>query len=166
MAVGAGRGRVANAGDDSVMRYDLRTRSRRFISVPDGPSKVVVRGNSVWVTSRESDHLARIDVRPSHGQAAHAGDPFALAVDPRFVWVTELGRDRVSRVAYTPQGRHFRFARPLGGQAGTERNEDVMTGLAPGTEFAGHLIDTVAGRGGMGVVYRATQLRARARRSR
>ena len=29
-----------------------------------------------------------------------------------------------------------------------------MTGLAPGTEFAGHLIDTVAGRGGMGVVYR------------
>ena len=33
-----------------------------------------------------------------------------------------------------------------------------MTGLAPGTEFAGHLIDTVAGRGGMGVVYRATQM--------
>jgi serine/threonine protein kinase len=33
-----------------------------------------------------------------------------------------------------------------------------MPGLSPGTEFAGHLFDTVAGRGGMGVVYRATQM--------
>src|SRR5215213_11492694 len=30
--------------------------------------------------------------------------------------------------------------------------------LEPGTVFAGHRIDMVAGRGGMGVVYKATQL--------
>src|SRR3954466_13974311 len=33
-----------------------------------------------------------------------------------------------------------------------------MADLAPGDEFAGHRIEEIAGRGGMGVVYRATEL--------
>ena len=101
VAVGAGAVWVANAGDDTVLRYDPRTRSRHLISVPDGPSKIVVRGNSVWVTSRESDHLSRIDARTRRVvKLRMTGDPFALAVDPRFVWVTQLGNDRVARVTY------------------------------------------------------------------
>ena len=34
----------------------------------------------------------------------------------------------------------------------------AVTELAPGTEFAGHRIEGIAGQGGMGVVYRATHL--------
>jgi streptogramin lyase len=99
VAVGAGAVWVANAGDDSVMRYDPRTRRRTFISVPDGPSRLVVRGDSLWVTSSESDHLTRVDLRTGRNETLPmTGDPLALAVDPRFVWVTELSRNRIVRV--------------------------------------------------------------------
>ena len=47
----------------------------------------------------------------------------------------------------------------LGGRLATEGG----TELAVGTVFAGHRIDGIAGRGGMGVVYRATDLRSTAR---
>ena len=103
VAVGAGAVWVTNAGDDTVMRFDLRSQRRTFIRVPDGPSRIAVRGNSVWVTCREDDRLARIDARTRHlvrPTLRLRGDPFALGVDSRFVWVTLLGRDRVARVAY------------------------------------------------------------------
>jgi streptogramin lyase len=103
VAVGAGAVWVTNAGDDTVMRFDLRTQRRTFIPVPDGPSKIAVRGNSVWVTCKEDDRLARIDARTRrlvHPTLRLRGDPFALAVDSHFVWVTLLSRDRVARVQY------------------------------------------------------------------
>jgi streptogramin lyase len=103
VAVGAGAVWVTNAGEDTVMRFDLRTQRRTFIAMPDGPSKIAVRGNSVWVTCREDDRLARIDARSRrvvYPTLRLRGDPFALAVNSRLVWVTLLSRDRVARVAY------------------------------------------------------------------
>jgi hypothetical protein len=82
---------------------DRRTQRRTFIHVPDGLSKLAVRGNTVWVTCREDDRLARIDARTRrlvYPTLRLRGDPFALNVDSRFVWVTLLRRDRVARIDY------------------------------------------------------------------
>jgi streptogramin lyase len=103
VAVGAGAVWVANQGDDSVMRLDLRSHERSFIRVPDGPAKVAVSGNSVWVTSVEADHLARIDARTHHvvpPTLSLIGDPYGIALGGGRIWVTELGVDRLVRVAY------------------------------------------------------------------
>jgi streptogramin lyase len=84
------------------MRFDLRSGKKSFISVPDGPAKVAVRGDSVWVTCVEADRVARINTRTHHlvrPTIRLRGDPWGIAVGSGSVWVTLLGRDRVVRIA-------------------------------------------------------------------
>jgi streptogramin lyase len=103
VAVGAGAVWVADQGDDTVMRLDLRSRKKALIHVPDGPAKVAVRGNSIWVTCVEADRIARIDARTHHvvtPTTRLAGDPYGIAIGGDFLWVTQLGRGAVARVAY------------------------------------------------------------------
>jgi streptogramin lyase len=103
VAVGAGAVWVANQGDDTVTRYDLRSGKNVRIHVPDGPAKVAVRGDSIWVTCVDGDRIARIDARTHHAVTPTtrlAGDPYGIVIGDGFLWVTLLGRDRVARLAY------------------------------------------------------------------
>jgi streptogramin lyase len=103
VAVGAGAVWVAEQGDDTVMRLDLRTGKKAHIHVPDGPAKVAVRGSSIWVTCVEADRIARIDARTHHMVTPTLpveGDPYGIAIGADFLWVTQLGRHSVARVAY------------------------------------------------------------------
>jgi DNA-binding beta-propeller fold protein YncE len=102
VAVGAGAVWVANHGDDTVLRFDLRTREKSSIAVPDGPAKIAVRGDSVWVTCVDADRIARIDARTHHTVMPTMrlpGDPWGVAIGSGSLWVTLLGRDQVARVA-------------------------------------------------------------------
>jgi Protein kinase domain len=102
VAVGAGAVWVANQGDDTVTRLDLRSGDKTRIPVPDGPTKIAVRGNSIWVTCEDADRIARIDARTHRTVTPTtrlAGDPYGIAIGNGRLWVSLLGGDQVARIA-------------------------------------------------------------------
>jgi streptogramin lyase len=102
VAVGAGAVWVANQGDDTVTRLDLRSGDKTRIPVPDGPAKIAVRGNAIWVTCEDADRIARIDARTHRvvtPTTRLAGDPYGIAIGNGLLWVSLLGRDQVARIA-------------------------------------------------------------------
>ena len=65
------------------------------------PSGVGVGGGAVWVANRVGNTLMRFDARTRErvGRSVPVpGNPYALDVRGREVWVTSLGRGTVTRI--------------------------------------------------------------------
>jgi DNA-binding beta-propeller fold protein YncE len=100
---------VADTGDDSIARIDLRTHKRTRIHVGVSPTFVAVGGDSLWATAQDANRLIRIEREPRPGHARRREEidtgsrPFALAATNGAVWVTllqELGDGAVQRIRF------------------------------------------------------------------
>ena len=92
---------VANRGDDTLTRIDAGSFNRETLSVGRLPAGVGVGGNAVWVANRLGNTVTRLDPRTGGRvgrSVAVPGNPYALDVRGREVWVTSLGRGTVTRI--------------------------------------------------------------------
>jgi DNA-binding SARP family transcriptional activator/streptogramin lyase len=60
---------VGNFSDSTVTRVDLRSGQAATVGTPAAPTKVVLGGGSVWVASRFSPTIIRLDARDARIQA-------------------------------------------------------------------------------------------------
>jgi streptogramin lyase len=92
---------VANRGDDTLTRIDAGSFNRETLAVGRLPSGVGVGGNAVWVANRVGNTVMRLDPRTGErvGRSVVVpGNPYAIDVRGRAVWVTSLGRGTVTRI--------------------------------------------------------------------
>jgi DNA-binding beta-propeller fold protein YncE len=104
VAVGEDGVWVANRGDDTLTRIDTGSFNTETLPVGRVPAGVGVGGNAVWVANRVGNTVMRLDPRTGERvgrSVAVPGNPYALDVRGREVWVTSLGRGTVTRIEAT-----------------------------------------------------------------
>jgi DNA-binding beta-propeller fold protein YncE len=102
MRYGAGSLWVTYEGD-AIARVAVRGGSMVTASAGHGPAQAVVAGGRVFVASRNDQAVLMLDpdeLAPV-GEPIRVGlNPYAMIADDRFVWVTGLGDNTLSRIAY------------------------------------------------------------------
>jgi DNA-binding NarL/FixJ family response regulator len=149
---------VGEAGSADAALELVRARGPRVLlldlNMPGTPSLEAIPGFAslvpapavVVLTAHDEDAYAR--------EALAAGASAYVLKEAAEANVVEAIRAAVSGRPYLDPAMGARLARAPRAPAAAARSGE----LAVGSTFAGHRVDGVAGRGGMGVVYRATDL--------
>jgi len=104
IAFGAGRVWVANRADGSVTRIDAGSFNTAVIPVGAQPAGIAVGAGGIWVANQLASTVTRIDPTTERPDAApitlpaSATNPYAIAADGAFAWVTSLANGVVTRI--------------------------------------------------------------------
>jgi DNA-binding beta-propeller fold protein YncE len=101
--VAAGHVWVTDAGDESVVRIDPRSREAVPVTVPGKPFGIDARDDAVWVACYGGQTLVRIDPQDVRlvGAPRPVGlNPIAVAAAAGAVWVANRADDSLTRLAY------------------------------------------------------------------
>ncbi len=104
IAFGAGKVWVANRADGSVTRIDAGSFNTAVIPVGAQPAGIAVGAGGVWVANQLASTVTRIDPTTERPDAApitlpaQATNPYAIAADGGFAWVTSLANGVVTRI--------------------------------------------------------------------
>jgi streptogramin lyase len=94
----------ASLGDiDSIAKIGVRRKSKIENEAGHNPQQIAVAHGSVFVVSYADHRLVVLDpgsLRRKGGSVHLSYNPYAVAADERGMWVTGLGTDTVTRLAY------------------------------------------------------------------
>ena len=104
IAFGAGRVWVANKDEASVTRIDAGSFNTAEIPVGAQPAGIAVGAGGVWVANQLASTVTRIDLATERPDSrpitlpSSATNPYAVAADGAFAWVTSLANGVVTRI--------------------------------------------------------------------
>ena len=103
MRYGAGVLWVTLEGEDAVARISADGRTMRTVAAGHAPSQAVVAGGHLFVANRNDNTVLVLDpdTLKRIGEPIDVGfNPFAMVADDRYVWVTGLGDNTLTRIDY------------------------------------------------------------------